>query len=67
MELEDPDPTVDIDDAVQTIHVTNVVMPTEEEKSMEEEEVEEESLAGTTSQSNLDLNEKSPTKRKRMS
>ncbi|XP_078318117.1 general transcription factor 3C polypeptide 3-like isoform X1 [Crassostrea virginica] len=65
MELEDPDPTVDIDDAVQTIHVTNVVMPTQEEKSMEEEEVEEESLAGTTSQSNLDLNEKSPTKRKR--
>ena len=67
MELEDPDTTVDVDDAVQTIHVTNVVMPTEEEKSMEEEEVEEEILAGNTSQSNLDMNEKSPTKRKRMS
>ena len=67
MELEDPDPTVDVDDAVQTIHVTNVVMPTEEEKSIEEEEVEEESLVENTSQSNLDLNEKSPTKRKRMS
>lgn len=67
MELEDPDTTVDVDDAVQTIHVTNVVMPTEEEKSMEEEEVEEEILAGNTSQSNLDVNEKSPTKRKRMS
>ena len=67
MELEDPDTTVDVDDAVQTIHVTNVVMPTEEEKSMEEEEVEEEILAGNTSQSNLDVNEKSPTKRKRIS
>lgn len=64
MDTEDSEQVVDIDNVAQTIHVTDVIMPTEE-TIVEEEEDEEGADDGGSQSEDMEANEKSPRKRMR--
>lgn len=65
MDTDDSEQVVDIDDVAQTIHVTDVIMPTEE-TIIEEEEEEDGADDGAAQSEDMEANEKSPRKRMRM-
>lgn len=64
MDTDDSEQVVDIDNVAQTIHVTDVIMPTEE-TIVEEEEDEEGADDGGGQSEDMEANEKSPRKRMR--
>lgn len=64
MDTDDSEQVVDIDNVAQTIHVTDVIMPTEE-TIVEEEEEEEGADDGGGQSEDMEANEKSPRKRMR--
>lgn len=64
MDTDDSEQVVDIDNVAQTIHVTDVIMATEE-TIVEEEEDEEGADDGGGQSEDMEANEKSPRKRMR--